>query len=94
MRVRCRWAEGHDREGSSVIALDFRPHIDNLPDQLTAQFHYEIQLRHKCRVIPITVQHIVFHTAGPVNIPEGLADQVFSGFVVIFCFWTNDNLFF
>ena len=86
--------KGHDRHGSPVVAVDFRPHIDDLPNQLTVQLHDEVQLRHKCRVIPIAVQHIVLHAAGAVDIPEGLAGQVFNGTVIVFGFQTNGDLLF
>ena len=49
---------------------------------------------HKCRVIPIAVQHIVLHAAGAVDIPKGLAGQVFNIAIVIFGFQTNGDLLF
>ena len=85
------WTEGHDRHCSSVVAVDFRPHIDDLSDQLAVQFHNEVQFRHKSRVIPIAVQHIVLHAAGAVDIPKGFAGQVFHGSVIVFRFQTDGN---
>lgn len=94
MRHNAKGTEGHDRHLSSVIAVDFRPHIDDLPNQLTVQLHDEVQFRHKSRVIPIAVQHIVLHAAGAVDIPEGLAGQILNGSVIVFRFQTNGNLLF
>ena len=84
-------AEGHDRHPLSVIAVDLRPYIDDLPDQLTVRLHHKVQLRHESRVAAIAVQHIVLCAAGMANIPKRLAGQVFNVAIVVFVLQTNGN---
>lgn len=65
--------------------------IYDLTDQLPVLFQDQIQFRHKIRIRPVAMEHIMLHTPGPVYIPERLPGQVFYGTVFVLFFSANND---
>ena len=63
-----------------VIKGQIKEHV--LPDQLPVALHHEVQLRHKRRIVPQDMDHVMLASARAVHVPERLAHQVFNGSVV------------
>ena len=79
---------------SAVITDDLSFHIYDLSYQLPVLFHNEVQFRNEVRIVPIAMEHIMFQTSRPVNIPECLSREILSLSVVSRCLRTNDDILF
>lgn len=55
--------------------------------------HHKVKLRHKISVISKLTKHIMFKTAGTVNVPKTLPYKVFD-FIVFFFFSLNESQYF
>ena len=77
---------------SAVITDDLSFHIYDLSYQLPVLFHNEVQFRNEVRIVPIAMEHIMFQTSRPVNIPECLSREILSLSVVSRCLRTNDDI--
>lgn len=60
---------------------------------LPVKQHHKVKLRHKISVISKLTKHIMFKTAGTVNVPKTLPYKVFD-FIVFFFFSLNESQYF
>ena len=79
-------ANGHDENDFSVNRFDLGANIRDLTDKTAVLFHDEVKLRRKVIHVAAAMKYKVLKTAGTVNVPECLTDEISSFFVVCFYF--------